>query len=563
MPVDGHSAAPFALDPESVATLDAIREAMLDPSPRRVGRLDQWGLADTYETYAEVAEYRETPITMADGTVIDAALSMPRNLAPSQTCPVVVMPAPLIPIGRLAYLGMFPRLALGGYAVLAYSQRGLAGSGGEIHVAGPQDVADGIEILTWLTGQDGIDAERIGCFGASYGAGTSLLLAAKDSRVKAVAGASAWGDLFASLYENDTRHTAAFEALVALFGEDRCSKEFRGVIEKIRNNTIDDEVREFARVRSPKQYLKAYNDNNLPVLMTTYWHETIFSVPAVVDFFKDLRSPKSLLVQVGDHGNGELPGLLGLIAKPTEMAYRWLDHYLGGSAGSGAQPQFGVRSEYMHNLLSELSHDSWEKYVLPRKRFHLGAAASGKADAPMAEGQPQSGWTRSLDATGESTEAVVAPQLVKTGLAERTGRPHTYKTTAIDRDLAAVWTTAPLEQPMRVQGELELRVTVKPQAAGDASIVAYLMDFDPATGNARIITHAPYTLTGRPVGQATTVTFPLQPAHYVLAKGRQLQLIIDSHDPFFSDANTTPSTIELSSPKNTEAYLDIPLAPLP
>ncbi|MFJ2915414.1 alpha/beta fold hydrolase [Streptomyces sp. NPDC087228] len=563
MPVDGYSAAPFALDPESVATLDAIREAMLDPSSRRIGRLDQWGLADTYETYAEIAEYRETPIIMADGTQIDAALSIPRNLAPGQTCPVVVMPAPLVTIGRTAYLGMFPRLALGGYAVLAYSQRGLAGSGGEIHVAGPQDVADGVEILDWLTGLEGIDADRIGCFGASYGAGTSLLLAAKDSRVKAVAGASAWGDLFASLYENDTRHTAAFEALVALFGEDRCSKEFRVVIEKIRNNIIDDEVKEFARVRSPKQYLKEYNDNNLPVLMTTYWHETIFSVPAVVNFFKDLQSPKSLLVQIGDHGNGELPGLLGLIAKPTETAYRWLDHYLGGTAGNGTQPQFGVRSEYMHNLLSELSHDSWEDYILPRKRFHLGAAASSKADATMAEGQPQPGWTRSLNATGESTEAVVAPQLVKTGLAERVGLPHTYKTTAVDRDLAAAWTTAPLEQPMRVQGELELRVTVKPQAAGDATIVAYLMDFNPATGNARIITHAPYTLTGRPAGQATTVTFPLQPAHYVLGKGRQLQLIIDSHDPFFSDANTTPSTIELSSPKSTEAYLDIPLAPLP
>ncbi|MFJ2605933.1 alpha/beta fold hydrolase [Streptomyces sp. NPDC087425] len=560
MPVEGHAASPFALDPESVATLDAIREALLDPSPRRIGRLDQWGLADTYETYAEIAEYRETPIIMADGTRIDAALSMPRNLAPGQTCPVVVMPAPLVAIGRTAYLGMLPRLALGGYAVLAYSQRGLAASTGEIHVAGPQDVDDGVEILDWLTGLEGVDPERIGCFGASYGAGTSLLLAARDSRVKAVAGASAWGDLFASLYENDTLHTAAFEALVALFGEERCSKEFRGVIEKIRSNTVDDEVREFARVRSPKEYLKAYNDHNLPVLMTTYWHETIFSVPAVVDFFQDLQSPKSLLVQIGDHGNGELPGLLGLIAKPTETAYRWLDHHLGGSAGNGATPQFGVRSEYMHNLLSELSHASWDDYVLPRKRFHLGAAL-GETDATMAEGQPQPGWTRSLDATGESSAAVVAPQLIKTGLAERLGLPHTYKTGAVG-GLALAWTTAPLKQPMRVQGELELRVTIAPEMAGDATIVAYLMDLNEATGNARIITHAPYTLVGRSAGEATTLTFPLQPAHYVLGKGRRLQLIIDAHDPFFTDANTTPSTLRLSSPENAEAYLDIPLAPL-
>lgn len=557
----GTSPSPFAFDADDVARLDAIREAMLDPSPRRIGTLDHWGLADAYETYAQAAEYREFPIVMADGTRIDAGLSVPRNLAPGQTCPAVVMPAPLNDLGRRAYLGMFPRWALGGYAVLAYSQRGLADSSGEIQVAGPQDVADGSEVLTWLVGQEGVDADRIGCFGASYGAGTSILLAAKDSRVKAVAGSSAWGDLFASLFENGTRHLAAFEALVKLFNEERCSKEFRKVIEKIRSNVIDEDVREFARVRSPREYLAAYNDSKTPIQMTTYWHETIFSVPAVVDFFNRLQGPKSLLVQIGDHGNGELPGLLGLISKPTEMAYRWLDHHLGGSAGSGATPNFGVRSEYMHNLLSELHHTTWEKYVLPKERFQLGAVPAGQTDAPLVQGPALSGWTRQLSATGQSTEAVVAPQLVFTGNAERLGLPHVYKTAAIDRELALIWTTAPLEQPMRVQGELELRVTVKPTAA-EATIVAYLLDCDPATGNAAIITHAPYTLTDQDHGAAATVTFPLQPAHYVLREGRQLQLIIDTHDPFFADANTVPSIIEISSPQGTESYLDIPLHPL-
>lgn len=561
MPGDSYSISPFALDADNLAMLDAIREVMLDPSPRRIGRLDQWGMADAYETYAEVAEYREFPIIMEDGTRIDAALSMPRHLAPGQKCPVVLMPAPLVAIGRKAYLGMFPRLALGGYAVLAYSQRGLAGSSGEIHCAGPQDVQDGVEILTWLAGQEGVDQDRIGCFGASYGAGTSLLVAAKDARVKAVAGASAWGDLLTSLYENGTRHLAAFEALVDLFIEDNCSKEFREVIEKIRRNVIDDQVREFARLRSPNNYLPDYAAKNTPILMGTFWHETIFSVPAVVDFFTKLQTPKSLLVQIGDHGNGELPGMMGLISKPTEMAYRWLDHYLGGSAGSGAAPQFGVRSEYMHNLLSEQRHDTWQDYLRPKQRFHLGSVPAGQTDATMAQSPAQQGWTRSLKATGQDTEAIVAPKLVQTGLAERLGLPHVYKTAGINRDNALIWTTTPLTDPMQVQGELELRITVKPQAA-DATIVAYLLDCDPKTGNAEIITNAPYTLTGQKAGEARTITFPLQPAHYVLDKGRQLQLIIDSHDKFFADANEVGKIIEISSPQGSEAYIDIPLHPL-
>ncbi|MET9176953.1 alpha/beta fold hydrolase [Kitasatospora aureofaciens] len=552
---------PFALSAEDLARIDAIREALLDPSPRRIGRLDQWGVADEYEIYAEIAEYREVRIGMADGTLIDAALSVPRNLAPGQTCPTVVLPAPLIGIGRNAYLGMLPRWSRGGYAVLAYSQRGLADSDGEIHVAGPQDVADASEVIDWLAGHDVVDRDRIGFFGSSYGAGTSLLAAAKDQRVKAVAGTSAWGDLFTSLHENGTRHLKAFEALVQLFGEERCSKEFRRVIEKIRANTIDDEVREFARVRSPRQYLEAYNHARTPILLTTAWHETIFSVPAVIDLFSGLTGAKSLLVQVGDHGNGELPGLFGLISKPTEMAYRWMDHHLGGSAGDGATPQFGIRSEYMHNLLSDLSHPDWASYALPRRRFHLAGAAAGQGDAQMADGQPQADWSRSIRAARQDIEVLVAPKLVQTGLAERVGMPHVYKTAEVDRELAAIWTTAPLEQPMRVQGDLEVRVTVKP-VAKNATIVAYLLDCDPATGRAAIITNAPYTLTNEQAGQATTVTFPLQPAHYVLAKGRQLQLVIGTHDHFFADANDEASTIELTSPKGTESYLDIPLSPL-
>ncbi|MFI1452215.1 CocE/NonD family hydrolase [Streptomyces roseus] len=500
---------------------------------------------------------------MRDGTQLDASLSIPKNLAPGQTCPAIVMPAPLSPLGRWSYLGMLSRWVRGGYAVLAYSQRGLAKSTGEIHCAGPQDVADATEVIDWLLEKDGIDPDRIGFFGASYGAGTSLLAAAHDQRIKAVAGTSAWGDLFASLYENGTRHLKAFEALVKLFGEDRCSEEFRGIIQKIRANTIDDEVREFARVRSPRAYLDKYNESGTPVLLTTTWHETLFSVPAVIDFHQRLTGPKGLLVQVGDHGNAELPGLLGLPAKPTEMAYRWMDHHLGGSAGDGEPPKFDVRSEQMFNPLSDLRHASWDEYALPRLRFHLADAPAGEGDGQLVPDKPQAGWTRQVKATGKGTDIVVAPQLIQTGLAERLGRPHTYTPTGVDRGLAAFFATTPLENASRVRGELELRVTVKPQQA-DTAIVAYLLDTDPGTGTAQIITHAPYTFTAEEAAKATTVTFALQPADYVVAKGHQLQLVIDTHDPFFSYDNTTTPvfTLDITSPAGTESYIDVPLHPI-
>lgn len=552
----------FSPSDEDRAMIDAVREAMIDPSPRKIGRLEQWGQADEYETYAEVAEYSEIPIIMGDGTRIDAALSTPRNLPQGQKCPVVIMPAPLSPLGRTSYLGMFPRWALGGYICLAYSQRGLAGSTGEIQVAGPLDRSDGRQIIDWLTGREGVDPDRIGCFGASYGAGTSFLLAAHDERVKAVAGSSAWTDLFLSLFENGTRHIQAFNALVELFHEDRCSEEFRRIIEKVRNNPEpDDEVREFAQDRSPMSYLKTYNDRQLPMLMTTYWHETIFSLPGVVSFFRELTSPKSLLIQVGDHGTGELPGLLGLPAKPTAMTYRWMDHYLGGHSGIGPEPLFGVRSEYMHNVASELHHDSWHDYALTATQFCLTGTAENTRDGRLIPDTPQTDWATPLRA-GVPTEAIVAPELVNTGGQERLGRPHIYPTAEIDREHAWVWNSAPLERPMRVQGDLHMRITVKPQAE-TATIIAYLFDYNPATRKAAIITSAPYTFRNGGPEETRTVEFSLQPAHYVLQQGHQLQLVIDSKDRFFADATVDNTTLQASSPANAHSYISIPLHQLP
>ncbi|HEX4830505.1 MAG TPA: CocE/NonD family hydrolase [Trebonia sp.] len=553
----------FQLTSENRATLDAIREAMLDPSPRRIGRLDQWGLADEYEVFSEVGVYREAKIPVSDGTLIDAALSMPQGIAAGQACPVIVMPAPLIAVGWQAYQATFAKWALGGYACLAYSQRGLSGSTGEIQVAGPLDWSDGTEVIDWVTQLDGVDADRIGCFGASYGAGTSMLIAAHDQRVKAVVGCSAWTDLFRSLFENDTRHMAAFEALVTLFIEDRCSPEFRGVIEKVRANAEpDDEVKEFAVTRSPRTYLGTYNDNALPMLLGTYWHETIFSSAAVVEFFNDLTSPKSLLIQVGDHGNGEMVGFQGLAAKPTDMGYRWMDHFLGGAAGNGEAPRFDIRSETMFNAGSDLRHATWADYARPGVEFCLTGADDG-GDGRLVEGTPETGWTTSRTA-GESTQAIVAPALVLTGVQERLGLPHSYATAQVDRAKAWVWNSAALTQARRIQGELNLRITVTPSASA-ATIVAYLFEYNPNVliRRANIITSAPYTILDATPGEPVTIEFGLAPADYPVQRGRQLQLVIDCADPFFAGATDGADgvTLEASSPEGAYSYISIPLVP--
>lgn len=40
--------------------------------------------------------------------------------------------------------------------------------------------------------------------------------------------------------------------------------------------------------------------------------------------------------------------LAGLVSKPTDMAYRWMDHHLGGEAGTGATPLRHPRGVHAH-----------------------------------------------------------------------------------------------------------------------------------------------------------------------------------------------------------------------
>src|SRR5690625_1180061 len=118
--------------------------------------------------------------------------------------PLLVMPAAWS-TSNLLYVGAAHRLAYeSGYQVVSYTSRGFWDSGGEVEVAGPEDVADARAVIDWALRETNADPERIGMAGISYGAGISLLTAAADDRVRAVGAMSGWSDLAESIYANKT-----------------------------------------------------------------------------------------------------------------------------------------------------------------------------------------------------------------------------------------------------------------------------------------------------------------------------------------------------------------------
>ncbi|WP_375480238.1 ATP-binding cassette domain-containing protein [uncultured Jatrophihabitans sp.] len=94
-----------------------------------------------------------------------------------------------------------------GYVVLAYSARGFGRSGGDIHFAAPDyEVRDGVKLLDYLSTLPQVKRKDgrplIATAGASYGGGLSLLIAAADHRVGAVAADITWNDLSHALFPN-------------------------------------------------------------------------------------------------------------------------------------------------------------------------------------------------------------------------------------------------------------------------------------------------------------------------------------------------------------------------
>ncbi|MFB8007130.1 CocE/NonD family hydrolase [Nocardia sp. NPDC056000] len=529
------------LAPDQEITLDAVVNGLLTGAATGVPEY----LVDDIVAVRAASTLGRVRIPGDGGVMLDGFAARPLLGGPH---PLIVLPAGLDPTGWKMYSGAIIRLLMRGYAVVAYTERGLPESEGELTVAGPEDVADGRSVIDWaLENVPDVDPERIGMAGISYGSGISLLVAQADERVKAVAALSTWADLGEALYDNSTRHIAAAEVLAAI--SDRPSSELLKVLEDFRANTNIDQVLEYAAQRSPARLPDT--PRPVPTLFTSYWHETIFPQNQLLEYFDRYPGPKRLDLAVGDHGAVEIPGLLlGVYTRTTEAAYDWFDHYLRG-VDNGIDSDGGVHTETMHSFTATAAPDlsSWSQ---PARRYYLTAPAAGSSDGTLTS-EPPSNFSQRIQQGDPQVQAV--GQLVMDGFRERLLMPRRQQFAEVDRTAAAVWSTPEFAGPQRLSGYPEVALTLTP--SGDAvTLIAYLLDLDPFTGTMRIITHAATTVDNRQPGQATDVRIRLQATDYQIPRGHKMVLITDTRDDLYAGADQpdTGGTVTLSG----SAYLDIP-----
>ncbi|MGY1664847.1 alpha/beta fold hydrolase [Geodermatophilus sp. SYSU D00696] len=145
----------------------------------------------------------------ADAVELDTTLHLPGSATADEPAPAVVL-AHGFGGSKQSVADDARDLAGRGFVVLTYSARGFGASTGQIGLDDPRyEVADLSTLLDLLAGRDDVllDGEgdpRVGVAGASYGGALSLLGAAYDDRVDAIAPQITWHSLTAALFPSQT-----------------------------------------------------------------------------------------------------------------------------------------------------------------------------------------------------------------------------------------------------------------------------------------------------------------------------------------------------------------------
>ena len=227
-------------------------------------------------------EAKSYTIRMKDNTSLTARVSFPTELSTGERArenfPVVIEftsyvspDDPSLPIEPVTYLTEH------GYISVTVLMRGAGGSEGEVNLFGPQDCADGADLVHWasreLEGSDG----RVAFIGCSYPAGLALAAAAgsSDPALKAIIPTyNGLEGVFRQCWATNGHFSIAFMAFTAYapeaLGNSKAAKNF---FEKMRNNILSGEDRAYAgdfwKERLPMEMAEKIVNSGVAVLLQT------------------------------------------------------------------------------------------------------------------------------------------------------------------------------------------------------------------------------------------------------------------------------------------------------
>ncbi|MFF3447320.1 alpha/beta fold hydrolase [Streptomyces sp. NPDC002667] len=439
------------------------------------------------------------------------------------------------------------KLARDGYAVLTWSARGFGRSTGRIGLNDPKgEVADVSRLVDWLARRPEVRLDRsgdprVGVAGASYGGAISLLAAANDPRVDAIAPSITYWNLADALFPN-----GVFKKLWAgIFinsggGCARFEPELCAMYNRVaESGRPDAAARKLLQDRSPS----AVGDRiKVPTLITQGQSDSLFPLgqaDAMAEAIKANGAPVDVDWIAGGHDGGDMES-----DRVTSRVVSWFDRYLKDDKSADTGPAFrvtrtgGVDSTDGAALLRGASAGTYPG-------LHSGrhtVALSGREQSfqnPAGASPPAISALPGLGGSGGLA------QLSTLGVGISLDFPGQY----------ARFQSAPLRDDLRITGSPTVTVHVR-SSTDDAVLFGKVYDVGPdATQQvlpSQLVT--PVRVEGAKRGKDVTLTLPA--IDHAVQKGHRLRLVLASTDlGYASPAAPATYTVALKS------ALQVPTAP--
>ncbi len=483
-------------------------------------------------------------IPVRDGVLLQASVALPQRAG---RWPFVVLPGTFAGDSiRLDAVGK--ALAAHGYVTVAYLERGFGRSEGLVQGAGPLDVTDVGDVITWAHERLPVDRPRTGAAGLSYGAGIAQLAALVDPRIKVVASLSGWSDMVQAFYPNRSRAVMAFQGLLVAMlavGGGRPSQELLDAFTSGIEGTDVARTVTFGRARSASTLLDtaagSLRARSVPLFVSVQMNETVFPVDQSLDFWRAWPGPKHLDLRPGDHANVELVAVGDRVGPTWEEAFRWFDAHLAGTDPSMlAEPAVRVvpRSPFGFRPVergADVVPSRTRRLYLRTEPAFLGqtltlGATPGPAAARLHEG----------------VNVVARPlfPLYLYSVEANTGIPPTIGSSFVDGRVSRMWTTPVLTSTLRHRGALELDLWLRPSAAR-GSVVALTVAVPTVPTELVPIARQPYAFSGATPGRPLRVRFALPYNAIDVPAGYRLGVVLSTSDISWATQNPPGATIDV------------------
>jgi predicted acyl esterase len=215
-------------------------------------------------------------------------------------------------------------LAPQGYAALTFDARGHGASGGLVSIDGPREIQDVRELVDWLGRQAGVNPQRIGAYGYSYGGGAIWRAAAEGVPFAAIEVATAWTDLYAALAPQELARSGVvvgfWQSIAA-----RAAPEIEPIVNDALAGRNLAAVRAFAAARSTRQLL---GQIKVPTFLLQGRRDFAFDLEQALVPYARLKVPKRLYLADFGHAPSPLPA--GELERVLPTVRRWFDRFLKG-----------------------------------------------------------------------------------------------------------------------------------------------------------------------------------------------------------------------------------------